>query len=477
MRKHNSFDAVCFYAQLINLMKLFRRKRPKKIRKPVRDPLQVIALGFALIILIGAFVLTLPVSSRTGQPTNFITALFTATTSTCVTGLVVVDTFTHWSFFGQCVILVMIQIGGMGFMLMLAALSIFVGRKITIRERVLIGKSISLDSMSGIVRLSKRIIASMFFVEGFGAVILALRFTKDFPLKTAIWKGVFHSVSAFCNAGIDTLGEIGGPFCSLAPYAGDFTVTMTVALLVILGGLGFYVWDDVLSYKEGRRLSLHSKLVLTTTTALLAGGTIFYLIAEWSNPLTLQNKNIFDKILLSFFQSASTRTAGMDQLGQANLTPASTVMTMLLMFIGGSPGSTAGGVKTVTVTLLILTAINTLRGRNSIVVYGRNLSYRYVLDAVTIIMVGVVCVFGGTLMLSMIDGVAFEAAMFECMSAFATVGLSTGITPTLSPLSQLLLIGMMYIGRVGIITLGLAIVVRGKKETNIRYPEGKIIVG
>ncbi len=362
-------------------------------------------------------------------------------------------------------------------MLMLAALSIFVGRKITIRERVLIGKSISLDSMSGIVRLSKRIIGSMFFVEGFGAVILTVRFLKDFPLKTAIWKGVFHSVSAFCNAGIDLLGEIGGPFCSLSPYTGDFAVTMTVALLVILGGLGFYVWDDVLSYKEGRRLSLHSKLVLTTTTALLVGGTIFYLIAEWNNPLTLQNKNIFDKILLSFFQSASTRTAGMDQLGQGNLTPASTVMTMLLMFIGGSPGSTAGGVKTVTVTLLILTAISTLRGKNSIVVYGRNLSYRYVLDAVTIIMVGVFCVFGGTLMLSMIDGVAFEEAMFECMSAFATVGLSTGITPTLSPLSQLLLIGMMYMGRVGIITLGLAIVVRGKKESNIRYPDGKIIVG
>lgn len=467
MRSRNSF----------NLMKLFRRKRPKKIRKPYRDPLQVIALGFVLIILVGAFILTLPISSRTGEPTDFVTALFTATTSTCVTGLVVVDTYTHWSFFGQCIILTMIQIGGMGFMLMLAALSIILGRKITIRERVLIGKSISLDSMSGIVKLSKKIIFRVFLVEAFGAAILTVRFLRDFPIKDAVWNGIFHSVSAFCNAGIDLMGGMGGEYCSLAPYAGDFTVTFTVILLIVLGGLGFYVWDDVLSMRKGKRLSLHTRLVLTTTAVLLISGTVFFLIAEWNNPATLGNKNLYDKILLSCFQSATTRTAGMDQLGQAKLTPASTVMTMLLMFIGGSPGSTAGGVKTVTVALLVLTALSTLKGKHNIVVYGRNLSYRYVLDAVTIIMVGVVCVFGSTLLISMIDGVTFETAMFECVSAFATVGLSEGITPGLSILSRLVIIALMYMGRVGIITLGLAIIVRGKKETNIKYPEGKIIVG
>ena len=457
-------------------MKLFRKRRLKSRRKPYRDPLQVIALGFAFIILAGTILLMLPQSSRSGQPTDLVTALFTATTSTCVTGLVVVDTYTHWSFFGQCVILTMIQIGGMGFMLMLAALSIFVGRKITIRERVLIGKSISLDSMSGIVSLARKTIKNVLIVELFGAVILAVRFARDFELKDAVWKGVFHSVSAFCNAGIDLMG-VKGEFSSLAYYAGDFTVTLTVAMLVILGGLGFYVWDDVLSSGKGKRLSLHTKLVLTSSAVLLISGTIFFLIAEWNNPLTLENKNIFDKLLLSFFQSASTRTAGMDQMGQANLTPASTAFTMLLMFIGGSPGSTAGGIKTVTITLLVLTAISTLRGRQSIIVWGRNLSYRYVLDAITIIMVGVFCVFGGTLVLSMLDGVAFEAAMFECVSAFATVGLSEGITPLLSIPSKLLLIAMMYIGRVGIITLGLAIIVRGRKESNIKYPDGKIIVG
>ena len=330
--------------------------------------------------------------------------------------------------------------------------------------------------MSGIVSLARKTIKNVLIVELFGAVILAVRFARDFELKDAVWKGVFHSVSAFCNAGIDLMG-VKGEFSSLAYYAGDFTVTLTVAMLVILGGLGFYVWDDVLSSGKGKRLSLHTKLVLTSSAVLLISGTIFFLIAEWNNPLTLENKNIFDKLLLSFFQSASTRTAGMDQMGQANLTPASTAFTMLLMFIGGSPGSTAGGIKTVTITLLVLTAISTLRGRQSIIVWGRNLSYRYVLDAITIIMVGVFCVFGGTLVLSMLDGVAFEAAMFECVSAFATVGLSEGITPLLSIPSKLLLIAMMYIGRVGIITLGLAIIVRGRKESNIKYPDGKIIVG
>lgn len=455
----------------------FFRKRINKKRKAYRNPLQVIAIGFSIIILIGALLLMLPISSKSGEATPFIDALFTATTSTCVTGLVVVDTYAHWSHFGQAVILVMIQIGGMGFMLVLTAFSLLVGRKITIRERVLIGQSISVDNISGVVKLAKRTIAGVIFVEAFGAVILSVRFIRDFGLYEGIWKGIFMSVSSFCNAGLDLLSQKGGEYCSLVPYKGDFAVTMTISFLIILGGLGFYLWNDVLSARRNGKFSLHTKLVLTTTAILLVSGTVFFLIAEWSNPLTLKGESFLNKLMLAFFQSVTTRTAGMNQISQSAMSPASKAATMLLMFIGGSPGSTAGGVKTVTVTLLLLTAVNTLRGKTTVNVYGRRLSYRYVMDAVTIIMVGIVCVLSGTLLLSIMDGVAFETALFECVSAFATVGLSEGLTFTLSAPSLLVLIALMYLGRVGIITLGLAIIVRGKRESEIKYPEGKIIVG
>lgn len=456
------------------IAKLLRHKKERD-RKSVRNPLQVIAVGFSIVILAGAFLLMLPISSQAGEATNPLTALFTATSATCVTGLVLVDTGTYWSNFGHWVILLMIQIGGMGFMLFLTTFSILVGRRITIRERLLISKSISLDNMSGIVKLAKRIIGYTLLLEGFGALILTVRFIRDFPFWSAVKKGIFHSVSAFCNAGFDLLGEV-EQFSSLMHYNGDFSITVTISLLIILGGLGFYVWDDVLNSRRGC-LNLHSKIVLTTTAIIVLTGTLFFLVAEWNNPLTMGNENIITKTLSSFFQSVTCRTAGFNSISQGDMTPAAKAFSIVLMFIGGSPGSTAGGVKTVTLAVLVMAAIATLKGRNTVSAYGRSISMRHIMDAITVVMVGMTFVLGGTFLLSIVDSVSFETALFECVSAFATVGLSEGITPTLSAASQIILIGLMYMGRVGIITLGLAILVRNKKESKIKYPEGKIIVG
>lgn len=457
------------------IAKFLRHKKDRKDRKSVKNPLQVIAVGFSIVILAGAFLLMLPVSSQAGEVTDPLTALFTATSATCVTGLVLVDTGTYWSNFGHWVILLMIQIGGMGFMLFLTTFSILVGRRITIRERLLISKSISLDNMSGIVKLAKRIIGYTLLLEGFGALILTVRFIRDFPFWSAVKKGIFHAVSAFCNAGFDLLGEV-EKFSSLMHYNGDFSITVTISLLIILGGLGFYVWDDVLNSRRGC-LNLHSKIVLTTTAIIVLTGTLFFLVAEWNNPMTMGNENIITKTLSSFFQSVTCRTAGFNSISQADMTPASKAFSIVLMFIGGSPGSTAGGVKTVTLAVLVMAAIATLKGRNVVSAYGRSISMRHIMDAITVVMVGMTFVLGGTFLLSIVDAVSFETALFECVSAFATVGLSEGITPTLSAASQIILIGLMYMGRVGIITLGLAILVRNKKESKIKYPEGKIIVG
>lgn len=457
-------------------MGFLKRRSTSKRRKSMRNPLQVIALGFTVVILCGTFILMLPIATRSGIGTDFITALFTATSATCVTGLVVADTFTFWSTFGQNIILLMIQIGGMGFMLVLTAFSILVGRRITIRERLLISKSMSVDNMSGIVKLAKRVIATTLAIEAFGALILSVRFAKDFGFWGGIRKGIFHSVSAFCNAGIDIMGDV-APYGSLSSYSGDFVVTVTISCLIIVGGLGFYLWNDIMTSRAGRATFLHTKIVLLTTGLLLVAGTAFFLVAEWNNPATMGGENAFTKLLLSFFQSSTSRTAGFNQIDQALMTPGSKVFTMVLMFIGGSPGSTAGGVKTVTVAVLMLATIATLRGRSHISIFGRTLSPRFVMDSIAIVVVGIVSVVFGTFMLTLTDAVTFEAALFECISAFGTVGLSEGITASLGNASRLVLIALMYIGRVGIITLGLGILVRGKHESKIKYPDGKVIVG
>lgn len=445
-------------------------------RKKAMDPMQIIVIGFSLLILLGTLLLMLPFATRSGESANPVTALFTATSATCVTGLIIEDTYVFWSPFGQAVILLLIQIGGLGFMMVAAGISIILGRRITMRERLLIGKSMNVDDLAGIVRLAKGVIIGTFSFEAAGALILAVRFSKDFGWRGGIIKGIWHSVSAFCNAGFDLMGQI-EPFSGMAFYMRDPAVTLTICLLIIVGGLGFYVWSDIVTNPPNGKLKLHTKLVLVTTGVLLTVGTLAFFSFEYSNPATIGNESVGVKLMAAFFQSTTVRTAGFSQMAQDALTAPSRAMSDILMFIGGSPGSTAGGIKTTTLAVLTLTAIAPFRRKNSATAFGRRVPQRAVNDAISVFIIAIGVVLIGTFGVSLIDGVPYYEALFECISAFATVGLSRNLTPTLSVLSHLILVLLMFLGRVGIMTIGLAALLRDHSESKIILPEGKIIIG
>lgn len=436
------------------------------------SPAKVFVNGFLIMILLGTILLMLPISSKSGEFTSPLTALFTATSASCVTGLVLVDTYTYWSGFGQSIILIMIQIGGLGFMTIATLVSLFIGRTITIRERLVMTTSLNIDSMAGVVKLTKKVLLGTVVFEGIGAIILSIRFAKDFGIVEGIKKGIFHAISAFCNAGFDLMG-VNGEFSSLTSYAVDPVVNITIMVLIILGGLGFFVWNDLTCFRK--KMELHTKIVLVTTSVLLILGFITFFIFEFNNPETMGNMNIWQKMMASLFQSTTLRTAGFNTIDQAALTPPSMVMSILLMFIGGSPGSTAGGIKTVTIAVLILTCISVLRGRSNVVVSMRKINNRCIMNAVTMFVFGMVFVALGTFVLAVSNG-AMEAA-FEAISAFATVGLSTGITQELDIFSKIVLIFLMFFGRVGLITLGLAVLMRRDVEPKLKYPESRIMIG
>lgn len=444
----------------------------KKRKKPMHTG-PMIVYGFLAIILIGTIILSLPISSKSGQWTPLLTSLFTATSATCVTGLVLVDTYTHWNLFGQTVILILIQIGGLGFMTMASLFSFALRRKITFKERILMSSAISVTHVSGIVRLTKKILLGTFMFEGVGAIILATRFYADFGFFGAIRRGVFLSISAFCNAGFDILGH-DQPFSSLTNYVYDVPINLTIMALTILGGLGFFVWGDIYNKK---RLSTHTKLVLITTGFLIVFGTFMFLSFEYSNPMTIGEMNIWQKILASAFHSISTRTSGFNTISQADLTHPSMVLTYMFMFIGGSPGSTAGGVKTVTVAILCLAAFSTIQGKTSITFAKRSIKTSAIMNAMSIFIISVGMVTLGSLVVSTLEPVAFEHAIYEVVSAFATVGLTTGITPNLSITSQIVIILLMFLGRVGILTLGFTLFMGQKKNSKIDYPQGIILIG
>ena len=449
--------------------RIARRKKPP-------SPVRVITVGFSLLIVLGTLLLCLPFATRSGQSAGPVTALFTATSATCVTGLVVEDTYLFWSPFGQAVILLLIQVGGLGFMMAAAGFSFVIRRRITLRERLLLGQSLSVEEMSGIVRLARGILVGTFAIEAMGAVILAIRFARDFGLRGGIVKGIWTSVSAFCNAGFDLMGETGA-FSSMAKYLGDPAVTLTISLLIILGGLGFYVWSDLVTCPKNRRYRLHTSLVLATTGILLLAGTLGFLAFEWNNPQTLGDKSVFDRIMAAVFHSSSVRTAGFDQMGQAGLTSASRALTILLMFIGGSPGSTAGGIKTTTLAVLVLTAVAPYRGRNQASAFGRTIAQKSVTDALSVLVTGLFLVICSSFLVSWADRLPFETAVYECVSGFATVGLSLGVTPALSVFSKLVLVLLMFTGRVGVMTIGAAALFRSSGEGRIKEPEGRVMVG
>ena len=449
----------------------------QKSRRPAMHAAMVVALGFLIIILTGAVLLTLPISARSGEPTDFLDALFTATSATCVTGLVTVGTATHWSGFGQVVILLLIQIGGLGFMSLASIASFLTHRTITLRERMVMSAGLNLTENAGIVRLTRRVLLGTLAFEGAGAVLLATRFVPRVGLWQGIKMGVFHSVSAFCNAGFDLIGTPDNPFASLTGYADDVLVNLTIMALIVIGGLGFFVWGDIWDKRRFRRLRLHTKLVLITTAVLLCAGFALTLLFEWHNPQTLGTMPVQEKLLAASFQSVTLRTAGFNTIDQAALTGPSQAVACLLMMIGGSPGSTAGGIKTVTATVLVLSAISALRGRTTVSAFGRTIVSRSIMNAVTMMIVGGTLSLTGACVISYVESAPFGACLFEAVSAFATVGLSMGLTPTLNAISRLILILLMYLGRVGVLTLGVAVLMRHREPPKMQYPDGDVMVG
>lgn len=442
-------------------------------KKRYLDPPKTLVLGFAFIILLGALFLTFPVSTTDGQGLSFLNALFTATSATCVTGLVVVDTGTTFTLFGQIVILTLIQVGGLGFMTVATLFAFLVGKRISLKERILLQESLNNISMEGVVRLAKRILIFTAVIEGIGAILLSIRFSFDFPIGKAIYFGIFHSISNFNNAGFDLLGE----FHSLTSYVADPAVTLTVSALITLGGIGFIVMNELYEYRRSKKLSLHTKIVLITSMILLATGTIGLFLLEFSNEKTLKPLSWSGKILGSLFQSVTARTAGANTLNIGDLTQSSLFLIIFLMFIGASPGSTGGGIKTTTFTTLIGAVWSQIRGKEDVIFFRQRIVYDTIYKALTVTFSGLTLVTFVTLFLTITEhGKDFLMILFEATSAFATVGLSMGLTPDLSPIGKLLIIFTMFAGRVGPLTIAFAVTMRRNPDA-FRYPKGKIMIG
>lgn len=440
-------------------------------RKRLRPP-QILVIGFGILILLGATLLTLPVSSASGTGTDLVTALFTATSAVCVTGLVVVDTATYWSGFGQGVILMLIQIGGLGFMTMATLIFLIAGKRITLRERLLIKDSLNSNTLEGIVRFVRYILIFTVIMELGGAVLLSLVFVPEYGWQHGLVLSVFHSISAFCNAGFDLIGN----FQSLTPYVNDPIVNLTISFLVIMGGLGFSIVHDVFETRKWKRLQFHSKIVLTLTGVLLVGSGIILFLLEKNN--TMSQLPVQGKALSTLFMSMTPRTAGFNTLDIASLSTGSLFLVILLMFIGGSPGSTAGGVKTTTVGVLLFSLISVLKGRQDTEVFGRTINADTVRRALALTMIGLGLLFVDILILSTTEAAGLTEIVFEAVSAFGTVGLSMGITTELTVVGRLMIMLTMFVGRVGPLTIAFAIseIQSSKESGKYRYPDGKVIV-
>ncbi|MBM6885416.1 potassium transporter TrkG [Pseudoflavonifractor phocaeensis] len=447
------------------------------IRNRSLNATRVVAVSFAVIILVGALLLTLPIASRSGESAGFFTGLFTATSATCVTGLILVDTWTQWSLFGQVVILAMIQLGGLGFMTVITLVSFALHRRIGLSERLIMVSTLNLNDLDGVVRVVRHALMGTFLLEGIGAVILSACMIPEFGIAGGIWRGIFHAVSAFCNAGFDLLGGRFGAFSSLVGYNDHPVVLLTIAALITVGGLGFFVWEDILRKRSIHRLSVYSKMVLLMTALLIVGGAAFFLVEEYANPATLGNMPLWQKLCNALFQSVTLRTAGFDAIGQGGLSDSSKAFSSILMLIGGSSGSTAGGLKTATVAVLLLALRSGLAGREQVTFRGRTIPYRRVLNAMTLALVMLFLFLVGSMVISTVEGLPYLDCAFEVASAMGTVGLTTGLTPNLTPFSQTLIILLMYLGRVGVLSFSIALMTRGRTMDKIRYPEMNVMIG
>ena len=434
------------------------------------------ALAFLGIILLGTLLLSLPAASRSGKSAGLLTSLFTAASATCVTGLVMGDTCAMWTPFGQGVILLMIQIGGLGFMSAASLAYFTLKKKIGLRSQMVMAEAIGASSMDDITVHQKRLMTRAFAVEAAGAALLTARFAFEYPFLQALKLGVFHSVSAFCNAGFDILG-FRSPGSSLMLYHTDPVICLTLCALVILGGLGFLVWDEILREHRPRKWSVYTCLVLITTGILLFSGMVVTCVLEWNNPCTLGSLSFGEKMLAALFQSVTLRTAGFAGLDQALLTPASKGVSVFLMLIGGSSGSTAGGLKTVTFVVLLMFLWNRMRGRHTVSVFHRTIADSHVLNAITIFMLMTGLAFIGGIVICATSGVDFADGLYEAVSAIGTVGLSTGITPGLHPAAKVMLILFMYFGRVGVLTISFGFLKQKPAGEKYRYANTDLLIG
>lgn len=432
---------------------------------------QILVLGFAILIFTGTLLLMLPISSASGIALNFLDALFTATSAVCVTGLVVVDTGTHFSTFGQLVIITLIQLGGIGIMALTTMFALIIGKKIPLRERLVMQQALNHLSLQGVVKLTLYVVKATLLIEFIGGTILAIHWYQEFGLR-GIYLGYWHAVSCFCNAGFDLFGN----FSSFSKYVDDITVNLTICSLIVLGGIGFTVIADVWATRRFKQLQLHSKMVITTTLCLIIVGFLGIMLLEYTNEKTLSNLTISGKILASLFQSITPRTAGAATVDIGSMHDATLFFIVILMFIGASPASTGGGIKTSTFGIVAISIWSQMTGKNDAVIFDRQISAQTIYKAYTVIFISSLLVISVTMILSITENAPFINILFEVVSAFGTVGLSASLTTSLTPYGKIGIILTMFAGRVGPVTLALAIALRNKKQV-IRYPEGKVLIG
>lgn len=437
---------------------------------------QVLALGYLAAILIGSALLSLPFATKQGESTSYLNALFTSTSATCVTGLAPYDTGTHWSLFGQIVILLLIQLGGLGFMTFVSVIFQIFGRGMSLHSRRALMTSAGSRKLSGVQPLVKRVFIGTFVSEVLGACLLSIRFIPDFGAANGIYFAVFHSVSAFCNAGFDLMGKVGG--ASLTAYALDPLVILTVSALIIVGGLGFCVWGDVIDCRGNpKKFQLNTRIVLIMSAVLIVVACTLFMVFEWNNPV-YEGYDFGNKLLVSFFNAVSPRTAGFYSTNPAALTDSGYLLTIVLMFIGGASGSTAGGIKVGTFAVIVMGMLAAFRGKTDIELGKKRIESSLLSQALAILTACLMITLTATLIICAVepDAVGFQSALFECVSAIGTVGLSMNLTATLGVASRIIIMLLMYAGRVGILTLALAL---GEKRTSagIRKPIDTLLIG
>lgn len=446
----------------------------KQGSKRGKSAAEILVLGFMVIILIGTLLLMLPAASESGESASWYDALFTAVSTTCVTGLVTVDTATQWSLFGEIVTICLIQIGGLGFMTVAVLLSNILRRRVSPKEQLLLAESLSIDSYSGLEAQVRRIILGTASIEGVGAILLSIRFIPLFGWKRGIYYSVYHSVSAFCNAGFDVLGGEYGKFNGLTSFYGDALVSLTICALIILGGIGFVVWDDVRELiTKRRKLSVYSKFMLTATFLIIVFGTVATAVLEWNNSESIGGFSTGEKILSSLFASVTLRTAGFSTVDFSTMKEPTQYIMMVIMFIGGGAGSTAGGVKVVTFATAFLAVISTARGKKDVNVFRRRIPEDAVMKAFSVIVIQLAVTIISAIIISAFADASMAAALFETFSASATVGLSLSLTPTLSVPLLMIDIMLMFFGRVGILTVTYALAAKEQSRNPVIYADVK----